>query len=96
MPLVDTRNLGVQLGGPQQGLQTLAGFQALGQRNIQQERGEQIKQLLGQVGQAQPQTQQQQMLAAQTAGLGGEQALAEQSQAIPQEQLIENQKFHTG
>lgn len=83
---VDVRgfNLTPQLGSVQQGLQTAGAFQQLGQQNIQRSRGEQIKQLLGQIGQEQPQTEQQQMLAAQTAELGG----AVQPQAIPQEQLI--------
>lgn len=88
MALVDVRgfNLQPQAAPLTTGLQELAGFQALGQQNIQREREAQIRQLLGQAGQTQPQTQQQQMLAAQTADLGGEQALAEQPQAATSQQ----------
>jgi len=73
MPLVDVRGFNLQ---PQQqslvgGLQELAAFQQFGQQNIQAEKSAQIRQLLGQTGQVAPQTQQQQQLAAQTAGLGG-------------------------
>lgn len=79
---VDVRgfNLQPQAGSLAGGLQELAGFQALGQQNIQRDKQAQIRQLLGQATQV-PQTQQQQMLAAQTAGLGGEQAMAEQPKA---------------
>jgi len=91
MALVDVRgfNLQPQAAPLTTGLQELAGFQQLGARNIQREKSEQIRQLLGQSGQQTPQTEQQQQLAAQTADFGGEKALAEQPQAISQEQLVQ-------
>jgi len=93
MPLVDVRGFGLNVM-PQQGLlgglQEISAFQQLGQQNIQAEKSAQIRQLLGQAGQVAPQTEQQQQLAAQTAELGGPQALAEQPRAeIPLEDLKE-------
>jgi len=84
MPLVDVRGFGLNVM-PQQGLlgglQEISAFQQLGQQNIQAEKSAQIRQLLGQAGQVAPQTEQQQQLAAQTAELGGPQALEEQPRA---------------
>lgn len=55
MPLIDVRgfNLQPQAAPLTTGLQELAGFQALGQQNIQREREAQIRQLLGQAAQPQ-------------------------------------------
>lgn len=73
-------------GGISRGLQTLQRFNQLGQQNLAISRDEQIRQALsGQ--QMQPQTPQQQQLAAQSFGLGGEQAQAEQPQPMNQEQM---------
>ena len=100
MPLVDTRGFnfgpGVTAEAQQftqllgQGQQVQTRELALGQQRGQLDRAAQIRQLLGQAGQAAPQTEQQQQLSAQTAGLGGPQALAEQPRAeIPLEDLKE-------
>jgi len=96
-PLVDVRGFGLnvmpQQGSLMGGLQEIQAFQQLGRQNIQAEKSAQIRQLLGQAGQVAPQTEQQQMLAAQTAELGGPQALAEQPRAeIPLEDLKELSK----
>lgn len=69
-----------QLFSQEQGIQ--ADQMRLQQQQAQQQREAQIRGLLGQGPQMQPQTEQEQILAAQTAELGGEQALAEQPQAI--------------
>jgi len=95
MALVDVRGFGLNVM-PQQGqlaggLGEIAAFQQLGQQNIQAEKSAQIRQLLGQAGQAAPQTEQQQQLAAQTAGLGGEQALAEQPKGLLSEEELKTQ-----
>lgn len=97
MPLVDVRGFKFEqpAGQLSQGIQTIGQFQQLGQQNLQAGRSEQIRQLLGQAIQPQmtPQTEQQQMLSAQTEGLGGEQALAEQpTAAIPRQQLVQMAK----
>lgn len=96
MALVDTRsfNLIPQQGGAAQGiargLGTIGAFQQLGQQNIALEREQQVRQALGGATEFAPQTQQQQQLAAQTAGLGGALARAEQPQPIKtQEEKIE-------
>lgn len=75
MALIDVRGFNLQPQAPSLtgGLQELAGFQALGQRNIQQGRSEQIRQLLGQAVAAP--TEQQQQLAAQSVGLGEDPAI---------------------
>jgi hypothetical protein len=92
MPLVDVRGFNLTpdiLGGVQQGVNIAGGIQNIQQRQGQFDRAAQIRQLLGQAGQAAPQTEQQQQLAAQSAGLGGPQALAEQPQALlSQDELI--------
>ncbi|MEE8207872.1 MAG: hypothetical protein V3T88_02810 [Nitrosomonadaceae bacterium] len=76
-----------QLRGQKQQVQ--ARELALGEQRGQLDRAAQIRQLLGQIGQEAPQTQQQQQLAAQTADLGGPQALAEQPGALlSEEELI--------
>jgi len=98
MPLVDTRGFNFGLGATAeaqqftqllgQGQQVQARELALGQQRGQIDREAQIRQLLGQAGQSAPQTQQQQQLAAQSAGLGGEQVLGEQPRAaVPLEEL---------
>lgn len=88
MPLVDVRGYNLDpniMGNVATGLQ-------FGQQLGAQDRAAQIRGLLAQQGQLQPQTQQQQMLAEQTAGLGGAQALAEQPQALSQDELIQQAK----
>jgi len=92
MPLVDVRgfDLGFNAGNIlEQGQRTqntrlqnelLSG--RVQQQKDQTDRQAQIRELLGQAGQAQPQTEQEQMLGAQTAGMGGDQALSEQPKAI--------------
>jgi len=81
--LVDSRdfNLSPQFGGVGAGLQTLAQFQQLGQQNIAMDKQAQIRSILAQQQQA-PQTQQQQQLAAQSAGFEDPQSLAEQPQIL--------------
>jgi hypothetical protein len=87
MPLVDVRGfqldprIGQGLAG---GIQTLGAFQQLGQQNLALQRQQQVGQALAGIQQPElaPQTQQQQQLAEQTAGLGGAQALAEQPQPV--------------
>lgn len=90
MPLIDTSrfNLIPQQGGIAQalgqGLQTQAAFQKVGQQNLALQREQQVGQALAGIRQPEfaPQTQQQQQLAEQTAGLGGALAQAEQPQPI--------------
>jgi hypothetical protein len=101
MALVDTRGFDFGQGVTQeaqqftqmlgQGQQVQAQELALGQQRGQLDRAAQIRQLLGQAGQQAPQTEQQQQLAAQTAGLGGEQALAEQPRALLSEDDLKAQ-----
>ena len=82
MPLVTSQgyNLSPQLGqGIGQGLKTLSQAQALGAQSQMLDRDAQIRALLAQQA---PQTEQQKMLTAQTAGMGGEQALAEQPKPL--------------
>lgn len=80
---IDARgfNLNPSFGrGIGQGLQNIQGFQNLALQQQQIEREQQVRQALS--GGVQPQTQQEQMLAEQTAGLGGAVAQAEQPQPI--------------
>ncbi len=60
---------------------------ALGQQREQIQNQKSIMNILGSQGQAEPQTQQEQMLAEQSLGLGGEQALSEQPKVRSLEEL---------
>ena len=92
MALVDARgfNLGADITGEARGFtqllsqgQTVQGREmALQQQRVQLEREAQVRQALSGGAQMQPQTQQEQMRAEQTAGLGGALAQAEQPQPI--------------
>lgn len=87
MPLVDVRgfNLDPRIGqGLASGIQARQAFQQLGQQNIAAQREADVRASLADIQQPEfaPQTQQQQLLAEQTAGLGGPLALAEQPQPI--------------
>lgn len=93
MPLVDVRGFDldprIDLRGLGRGVGTLQRMQQFGQQQQALERQEQIKQLLAQSPELQPQTEQERMLAEQTEGLGG--ALAEAEQAgfiLSQEDMI--------
>ena len=98
MPLVDVRGfqLDPQIGrGIGQGAQNIQRFQQIAQTTQQREREDQIRQALSgaQTPTFAPQTQQQQMLAEQSAGIGGGQALAEQPHPIlSQEEKIQAAK----
>ena len=95
MALVDARgfDLNPRIGqGLARGIQTLGQFQLIGQRNLEAQREAGVREALGGAlaPQTQPQTEQQQMLGEQTAGLGGALAQAEQPQPITtQEEKIE-------
>jgi len=95
MALVTTQgfDLNPRIGqGLARGIQTLGQFQLIGQRNLQIEREAGVREALGGAlaPQMQPQTEQQQMLAEQTAGIGGDLARAEQPQPVTtQEEKIE-------
>ena len=92
MALVTTQgfDLNPRIGqGLARGIQTLGQFQLIGQRNLQAQREAGVREALS-APQMQPQTQQQQMLAGQTAGIGGDLARAEQPQPVTtQEEKIE-------
>ncbi len=85
MPLVTSQgfDLNPRIGqGLARGIQTLGQFQLMGQRNLQAQREAGVREALSGATQMQPQTEQQQMLAEQTEGLGGALAQAEQPQPI--------------
>lgn len=87
MPLVDVRGfqLDPQIGrGLAQGLGTARQFQQFGQQNLALQREQQVREAVGGAltPEFAPQTEQQQMLAQQTEGLGGPLARAEQPQPI--------------
>jgi len=87
MPLVDVRgfNLDPQVGTNfARGLQTGQQLQQIGRQNTQTAREQQVRQALSGVRSPEfaPQTEQQQMLAGQSQGLGGALAQAEQPQPV--------------
>lgn len=98
MPLVDVR--GYQLtpdivNNLQQGMMQGEQYRAMRAQRDQREQQAQIREMLGQAGQAQPMTQQQQMLAAQEAEMVGEGAAPTpeaQPQITSQESMIQKAK----
>ena len=78
------------LGAASRGLQVGQQFRQVGREREARERQEQIRRLLGDVGQAAPQTEQEAMLGAQTAELApiSQQAAMEQPQILSQDELI--------
>jgi len=92
MPILDVRGFQITpdiLGAARGGLQLGEQFRQAGRERETRERQEQIRQLLGGAGQAEPQTEQETQLAAQTAPFAdvSEQAAMEQPQILSLDEL---------
>jgi len=92
MPILDVRGFQITpdiLGAARGGLQLGEQFRQVGRERETRERQEQIRQLLGGIGQEAPQTEQEALLASQTAELApiSEQAAIEQPQILSLDEL---------